>query len=76
MEANKAEAPAHGEETVAPDAVPRKHEGTVLSERIQQQHSDLYYEALERFGRDGDIDPVAEKKLRRSVSDQLATVTI
>ena len=67
MEANKSEATVHGEESAAPDAVPRKQEGTILSERIHQQHADLYYEALERFGRDGDIDPVAEKKLRRSV---------
>jgi hypothetical protein len=38
-----------------------------LEERIKQQHADLYLEALQRYGADGSIDPVAEKKLRRKL---------
>lgn len=46
-----------------------KHAGGVLPTelpipgKIQQKHADLYVEALERYGIDGEIDPVAEKKL-------------
>ncbi len=36
-----------------------------IAERIQQQHADLYYEALEKYGHDGSIDPIAEKSLKR-----------
>ena len=42
------------------DAVP-------LAERIKQQHSDLYLEALQKYGTDGSIDPIAEKKLKRKL---------
>ena len=46
------------------DTTHLKPERTV-AEQIHQQHADLYYEALERFGQDGDIDKAAEKKLVR-----------
>lgn len=38
-----------------------------VAEHIKQLHADLYYEALEKYGADGSIDPVAEKKLKRKL---------
>ena len=36
-----------------------------IPERIKQQHADLYYEALEKYGHEGSIDPLVEKRLKR-----------
>lgn len=35
--------------------------------KIAQQHADLYAEALAKYGIDGDIDPVLEKRLKRKL---------
>lgn len=39
-----------------------------VAQRIKQQHADLYEEALEKYGRDGTIDPVVERRLRRKIN--------
>jgi hypothetical protein len=37
----------------------------VIPVRHQQEHGELYDEALERYGERGELDPAAEKKLLR-----------
>lgn len=48
-----------------------KLEAVPLADRIKQQHADLYAEALEKYGQDGSIDPVAEKKLKRKLDRRI-----
>jgi len=36
-------------------------------EKILQAHAELYAEALEKYGIDGEIDPVVEKRLKRKL---------
>ncbi|ORX38049.1 major facilitator superfamily domain-containing protein [Kockovaella imperatae] len=52
-------------EHIEQDAPATKQDAHVDVGQIQQQNADLFYEALERFGNDGDIDPEVEKKLVR-----------
>jgi hypothetical protein len=56
---------AHVEDHSSDVDQPKVLDPIPLAERIKQQHADLYLEALERYGEDGTIDPVAEKKLKR-----------
>lgn len=35
--------------------------------KIKQLNGEMYEEALAKYGQDGDIDPEAEKRLKRSV---------
>lgn len=39
--------------------------------RIAQQNAELYAEALEKYGVDGDIDPIAEKRLKRKLDRRI-----
>ena len=41
--------------------LPTKHTAT----KHQQEHGELYDEALERYGESGELDPAVEKKLLR-----------
>jgi hypothetical protein len=43
------------------------HKSITPKEEIAQPHSELYAEALARYGIDGEIDPIAEKKLKRKL---------
>ena len=43
-----------------------KDKAVPAADQIKQQHADLYYEALEKYGHDGSIDPIPEKRLKRS----------
>ena len=53
--------PAHAEEhNKVLETIP-------LAERVKQQHADIYIEALEKYGQDGSIDAMAEKRLKRFV---------
>ena len=45
----------------------KKTDAVPLEDRIKQQHADLYLEALQKYGQDGTIDPVAEKRLKRKL---------
>jgi len=48
---------SHHDDDIDPKAaIPFKH---------QQDHGELYDEALERYGERGELDPAAEKKLLR-----------
>ncbi|RSH89938.1 hypothetical protein EHS25_001924 [Saitozyma podzolica] len=60
---------AHAEAhtAVADPHEPKAIEPVPLAERIKQQHAALYIEALEKYGEDGSIDPVAEKQLKRKL---------
>lgn len=51
-------------EHVAEAAVPRASAG---AGHIAQSHADLYAEALAKYGVDGDIDPAAEKRVKRKL---------
>jgi len=62
---NKDIQPAHLDLSNSQEDQGKKGAATHLAGRIQQQHADLYYEALEKYGEEGSIDPIAEKKLKR-----------
>lgn len=61
--------PTKDVQPVAHDEVANEDQGKLeavpIADRIKHKHADLYGEALERYGNDGDIDPQAEKKLKR-----------
>ena len=50
-----------------------KDRGVPAAGQIKQQHADLYYEALEKYGLDGSIDPIPEKRLKRFFDRVLQT---
>lgn len=44
---------------------------TSAASKIAQQHADLYAEALAKYGVDGDIDPAAEKRVKRKLDRRI-----
>ncbi|KAK8850644.1 hypothetical protein IAR55_004563 [Kwoniella newhampshirensis] len=52
-------------------ADPKRVGHATPADRIKQQHADLYMEALDKYGEDGSIDPVAEKALKRRLDRRI-----